>query len=205
MAWACAALVFGLAASMPLLRAAGWFLIREDPLRRGAAILVLDGGVPFREMEAASLYVEGWAPRVLIVRAPPPAEDRALASIGIDVPDRWSVRREVLIRRGVPTDSILTTDGIPGGGTREELLVARQAVAKETGPLIVVSSRYHGRRVGLSWRQVAGTGADLVVHAARQDTFDPDHWWQDRRTILSVAREYLALPNLAVGLPPSAS
>src|SRR2546422_4801029 len=54
---------------------AGWLVV-EDPLVSARAIVVLNGGFPFRAMEAASLYQQGWAPQVWLTRASSPAQER---------------------------------------------------------------------------------------------------------------------------------
>ena len=43
---------------------AGPLLVVEDPLQKARAVVVFGGGIPFRAMEAAKLYREGWAPEV---------------------------------------------------------------------------------------------------------------------------------------------
>ncbi len=40
------------------------WLVVADPLMPARALVVLGGHTPFRAMEAASLYREGWAPEV---------------------------------------------------------------------------------------------------------------------------------------------
>src|SRR6266545_2100085 len=54
-------------AYVPILREIASFLIVEDPLRPAAAIVVLGGQSPFREIEAARLFAERWAPEVIVI------------------------------------------------------------------------------------------------------------------------------------------
>src|SRR5205823_2136678 len=95
----------------PLLAAVGGFLVVESPLQPAAAIVVLGGGLPFRELEAAALYESGWAEQVLLIPGAPHEADRALQAIGVMVPAEWEVRRETLLRSGVPASAVHVTAG----------------------------------------------------------------------------------------------
>ena len=64
-----------------------------------------------------------------------------------------------------------------------------------------MTSPPHTRRVRGLWHKLAPQNTKLIVHAAWQDPFDADHWWQNTRDALSVSREYFALMNLWAGLP----
>ena len=247
-----AALAFGLVlagfASGHIVRGAASFLVIEDPLQPAAAIISLGGKLPFREIEAARLYREGWAPQVIVVRATQSAEYEALKALEIDKPQEWELSREVLKQQGVPASAIV----IPkeeGVGTLEELQAAWDALqhgawskeheadrtpktqdpipntlnaarnshaqrdnainatnAKDAArnnalPVILVTSKYHTRRTRLTWQYVTGGRSQPIVRAASLDPFDPEHWWQERRSILAVVREYLGLLNYYAGFP----
>ena len=45
-------------------RKVGRWLVDPDPLQHARAIVVLSGRLPFRSMEAAEVYRQGWAPEV---------------------------------------------------------------------------------------------------------------------------------------------
>ena len=44
----------------------GRWLIVCDPLQRSTAIAVMGGELPYRAMEAAAIYRQGWAPEVWV-------------------------------------------------------------------------------------------------------------------------------------------
>src|SRR5881409_2682570 len=85
---------------------AGWLVV-EDPLVSARAIVVLNGGFPFRAMEAASLYQQGWAPQVWLTRPSSPAKEEALRQLGMEIDRGESLSREVLERMHVPPEAIL--------------------------------------------------------------------------------------------------
>jgi uncharacterized SAM-binding protein YcdF (DUF218 family) len=187
-------------ARVPVLREMASFLIIEDSLEPGAAIVALGGGPPFREMEAARLYHAGWAPRVVIVRGARREESKAFEELGIAVGEGWELSREVLIRKGVPPSAILVPNE-EAEGTLEELHVVLRALRPDNAPVILVTSKYHTRRTRLTWHHVTEGRLQAIVRSASRDPFDPSLWWHERRFILSVVREYLGLLHYYAGFP----
>ena len=186
-----------------LFRSVASFLIVEDPLEHAAAIVVLGGQLPFREMEAAKFYREGWAPLLVIVRGARREEAKALQDLRIEYKEGWELSREVLIRQGVPPSAILVPEE-EAEGTLEESQAAFRAVKPDNIPVILVTSKYHTRRTRLTWNYVTNGRSRAIVRAAGQDPFDPTRWWRERRFLLSVVREYLGLVNYYAGFPVGA-
>lgn len=199
-------LVVALVAALyqPILRKLAAVLIVDDSLEPAAAIVVLCGHLPFRAMEAANLYREGWASRVVLIRQGPAEERQALQALGVTAPDEADLSREVLIRLGVPPSAILIPQEGVRGGTLEELQIAAQAIRPNGAPVILVTSKTHTRRVRLTWRYVTGGRSHAIARAARQDPFDSSRWWRDRRFAMAVVREYLGLLNYGLGFPVTA-
>jgi uncharacterized SAM-binding protein YcdF (DUF218 family) len=186
-----------------VLRAVGGYLVVEQPLEKADAILVLNGHLPFRAMEAAELYRAGWAPRLVLVRGARREEQQALQTLGVVVPDEWELSPGVLLRVGVPSAAILVGEG-EAADTIEELQIAAKALNPHGAPVILVTSKVHARRVRLTWRRVAGSQSRGIVRTARQDPFDPGRWWKEKRFALAVVREYLGLLNYWAGFPIAA-
>jgi uncharacterized SAM-binding protein YcdF (DUF218 family) len=183
-----------------LLGAVGRYLVVNDPLEPAGAILVLGGGTPYREIEGAALFKQGWAPRVILVRPSRNAPDIALMrSLGVDPPDAFALRGQVLEKLGVPGDAIVVAPGA-ADATLDELEQAAPLLPPDGSPVILVTSNYHSRRVSLYWRYLFGERRKAIVRATA-DRFDPDGWWRQQATILSVARELLGLANYAIGFP----
>src|SRR5262245_64673147 len=78
----------------------GYWLVVADPLEPARAIVVLGGPVPFRAMEAAAIYGQGWAPEVWLTNAVRTAEESALNRLGVAVVRGDAYNREVLKRFG---------------------------------------------------------------------------------------------------------
>jgi uncharacterized SAM-binding protein YcdF (DUF218 family) len=190
-------------AHVPILREVASFLITEDSLEPAAAIVILGGHLPFREMEAARLYRAGWAPGVVLVRGARREEWKALQDLRIEAKEGWELSREVLIRQGVPPSAILLPEE-EAEGTLEESQAAFRALKTENRPVILVTSKFHTRRARLTWNYVTEGRSKAIVRAADQDPFDPARWWRERRFVLAVVREYLGLVNYYAGFPVGA-
>src|SRR5437867_900169 len=88
------------------LRSAGSWLIVEDPLQPAGAIVVFGGQVPFRAMEAARTYHQGWAREVWLTQSAASDEDVALDKLGIERPSDSEISRRVVERLGVPASAV---------------------------------------------------------------------------------------------------
>jgi uncharacterized SAM-binding protein YcdF (DUF218 family) len=177
------------------------WLVVADPLAQAQAIVVLGGERPFRAMEAAALYQQGWAPEVWLTRARAPAEEAALARSGIEVAGSESLNRQVLERLGVPTDAIRVLDEGVQNTVQEVQLIARALGRMGGNRVILVTSKPHSRRVRATWRSLVGDAPQAVVRYATEDPYDPARWWQQTRDALAVSREVLGLINVWAGFP----
>ena len=179
----------------------GRWLVVADPLEPASVIVVLGGHVPFRAMEAASLFRQGWAPEVWLTRPLQPAEEAALDELGIHRCGEEAMNREALERLGVPSPAIrVLRDGVLN--TADEVrLVARELERVGASRVILVTSKPHSRRVRAIWRALVGNSPRAVVRYAASDPYDPGHWWRGTGDMLAVSREVLGLVNVWAGFP----
>lgn len=188
------------AAHGPLLRAIGGYLIARDPLVHADAIVVLAGGHPAREIAAAALFREGWAPRVILTRATTPSHVEALLRLGIRAHDFQGEARLALEKSGVPAAAIVTLDE-PARITEAELRIVHR-FAREHGyrRVILVSSAEHLRRVRLIWARQSGDAIEGLTWPVPDDDFTPDSWWRDRRLAEAALHEYLGIIAVTLGI-----
>ena len=179
----------------------GRWLVVADPVEPASVIVVLGGHVPFRAMEAASLFRQGWAPEVWLTQPLQPAEEAALDELGIRRCGEEAMNREVLERLGVPSPAIrVLRDGVLN--TADEVrLVARELERVGASRVILVTSKPHSRRVRAIWRALVGSSPRAVVRYAASDPYDPGHWWRRTGDMLAVSREVLGLVNVWAGFP----
>lgn len=177
------------------------WLVVSDPLERAQAIVVLGGHVPFRAMEAASLYRQGWAREVWVTRATSVAEEEALARLGVQVVWPDAHERDVLQRLGVPPGAIrLLGEGVEN--TAQEVRVIARELERIGGDrVILVTSKPHSRRVRATWQAIVGDSPHAIVRHATEDPYDPSRWWRNTRDALAVSREIFGLMNVWAGFP----
>jgi uncharacterized SAM-binding protein YcdF (DUF218 family) len=179
----------------------GYWLVVADPLEPARAIVVLSGRVPFRAMEAASIYRQKWAPEVWLTKEVRAAEDVALENLGVHVVPKEAYNREVLKRLGVPVSSIrILEDGV-WNTVDETRLVAGELRANGADRVILVTSKTHSRRVRATWSEIIGASPRAVVRYASEEPNNPEHWWRNTRDALEVSREAFGLLNVWAGFP----
>ncbi len=191
-----AALLIGLVVFFGL----GRWLVVEDPLVKASAIMVLSGAMPLRAIEAAKLYREEYAPEIWLTHSTEPGKtlgEMAIPFAGEDYYDKL-----ILIHEGVPPEAIHVLEP-PIVNTADEIKTAASAThSRGNGAaVILVTTKVHTRRVGLLWRRLASGHGRAIVRAARDDPFDPRHWWRSTSDALDVVREALGLLNVWAGLP----
>jgi uncharacterized SAM-binding protein YcdF (DUF218 family) len=198
--WVLALVVLALIiTAVVVLRGAGRWLIREDPLARTDVIVVLSGSMPYRAEEAAQVFKMGYAPEVWVSHPEGPSAD--MKQLGVHFTGEEEYNRDVLISQGVPETAvrILPHEIIDTEQEVEEVSREMRRTGKHS--VIFVTSMQHTRRVKALWHKLVGDNPAALVHGAPEDPFDCDHWWNNTRDSLAVVREVLGLMNVWAGLP----
>lgn len=173
----------------PLLRQLGYYLIVEDEKQEVGAIYVLSGNSFDRGREAAALYAEGWAPKVVCLGG---ETNPALELYGIF--DKTAKMTEgVLLEAGVPPGAVdLLAEGT---STFEEFeAIVRDAKKRGLGKVMVVSSLFHTRRIHAFFRlRLHFQGIELVLRGARESSFAEERWWERESGLLFVNSEYIKM------------
>ena len=179
----------------------GRWLIVADPLEPAKAIVVLSGRVPFRAMEAASIYREGLAPEVWLTREVVGPEEQALDRLGVPFVRGDASNRAVLERLGVKPEAIgLLSDGV--WNTVDEVRLIAGALGRAGGDrVIIVTSKTHSRRVRATWAAIVGASPKAIIRYAREEPYDARGWWRNTRDALDVSREVFGLMNVWAGFP----
>lgn len=165
-------------------RSLGHVLHKEDPLERADVIVVLGGSHLDRPAEAGHLFLEGWAPAILLSR---PSSDNAAVALrarGLTIASVVDLQRDALMQMGVPAEAIdlLSVEHDSTAGESEVLLALFRE--RKWSRTIVVTQRMHTARAGLAFRRrFDGTGARIIVRATRYDRADLDRWWANRRDL----------------------
>lgn len=174
---------------MPMMRALGDHLITEDPVAHVDAVFVLGGSILDRGMEGARIYERGLSDRFYFTGAPIPS---ALAALGIDSTEA-ECTRTVAVNAGLPI--ALTTVLNKGTSTFEEAeALLAQAIADKADTVMIISSRFHLRRVGFVFKdRFRKKGITVLLHGAPCSTFEEETWWKSEEGLIMLNNEYVKL------------
>ena len=164
----------------PIMRFAAEEWIVDEPAAHADAIIVLsdDNFYADRATHAAELYRQGVAPVVV-------ASGRRLRpSAGIS-----ELMEHDLVERGVPKDKIIRY-AHDADNTREEAeMIGKIAKANHWKSVVIVTSNYHTRRARYIFGKVAPAGITVSIASARDGDFDPERWWEKRKSVKLFTRE----------------
>ena len=179
----------------------GRFMAADDPLQKADAIFVFAGTRVERPLEAADLYRSGYAPRLVVTRAIAEQGTVAAERRGIRIPGDFDLSKDMLTALGVPADVLIAPPRIHDNTGEEVQTLHDLAVRNKWKRVILVSSKYHLRRIGLAARRaMRGTGVELILRGSRYDTATPERWWQRRSDIRWIASELPKLILYSVGI-----
>ena len=168
----------------PIFRFAAEAWVLEDPLEKADALIVLsdDNFYADRATRAAELFREGNAPVVV-------ASGRRLRpNAGIA-----ELMEHDLIERGVPKDKILRFPHDADSTCEEAEALAKLAKTKKWRSAIVVTSNYHTRRARYIFHHVFPQDIEVRVASARDGDFDPQRWWEKRKSTKKLMREFAGM------------
>jgi len=168
----------------PILRAAGWFWVVDDPPQQADAIIILsdDNFLGERASQAAALYRAGWAPRIV-------ASGRQLRSYaGIA-----ELMQHDLVQDGVPASAVIRFPH-RASDTREEAKALSNLLAQRGWKrILLVTSNYHTRRARYICSHIFPPGTELRVIAAHDSEYDPNWWWESRKCVKTFFYETLGM------------
>jgi uncharacterized SAM-binding protein YcdF (DUF218 family) len=168
----------------PILRFTAEEWIVEDPLDKADALIVLgdDNFYADRATRAAQLFREGKAPIVV-------ASGRRLRpNAGIA-----ELMEHDLFERGVPKDKIVRFVHDADSTLEEAQALTRLAKERKWHSIVVVTSNFHTRRARYIFRHVFPQGIDVRIASARDGDFDPEHWWEKRKSMKELTREFAGM------------
>jgi uncharacterized SAM-binding protein YcdF (DUF218 family) len=190
--------VVGGIAFWTLKRVGGWLVI-NDQLQPARAIVVLSGLTPYRAMEAASIFHQGWAPEVWLFKDDPRGIPEAFARLGIQHFTEEDYDAQVLEKLGVPKSKIRVMD-TSTTNTQNEFTLLLEELDKQNGDrVILVTSPVHTRRARTIWHIIAGDHPQAILRADTFEPSDPYHWWRSTQDIQDVEHEVLGLIDAHLG------
>ena len=178
-ALAAATIVAVPSAREPVLRAAGWALVVNEPVAPADIIVVSLGSGGAGALEAADLVQSGIATRVAVFTDPPSGEDHEFIRRGFPYEDASA--RQIRQLRWLGVTDVLQIPGTEAGTKGESQVLPPWCDQHQFRSIVFVAARDHSRR----WRRVLnrvmkGHPTRVMVQPERYSIFDPDRWWETR-------------------------
>jgi uncharacterized SAM-binding protein YcdF (DUF218 family) len=177
----------------PILIFLGNYLIYEDPLQNADAIAVLNGGFPHRLLEAIDLYQAGHAPLIIVSRGTELIGYQYVRQLGIDVPEEPEYSKMVILKKGLPEEALIILENRIDSTEQELKQLYQFLTERKMDRVILVSSKYHTRRVMKYFNRIAGDPMICIVRPSKYDPYNPGHWWTVREQARQVWLEYQKL------------
>ncbi len=169
----------------------GRIVTREDPLKKADAIYVLAGSWVQRWMEGADLYLEGFAPHIVLSNGTFDEGERELKRRGIRFPGPGELSRAVMIDQlKIPAEAIEVIGESLDNTAQEAAAIKSFVTRKHWRSLIVITDRASTRRAGFALRRELGPDVEIIMRAPRLDSFPPDGWWRTRANFRTVFYEF---------------
>ncbi len=168
----------------PIMRFAAESWIVDEPAAHADAIIVLgdDNFYADRATHAAELYRQGVASAVV-------ASGRRLRpNAGVS-----ELVEHDLVERGVPKDKIVKFDHDADSTRGEAEALAKLTRDRHWKWVVLVTSNFHTRRVRYVFTRVFPATISVSVASARDGDFDPERWWEKRKSIKLFIHEVAGL------------
>jgi uncharacterized SAM-binding protein YcdF (DUF218 family) len=160
----------------PVLRAAGWSLVVNEPVASADVIVLsLDSGGA-GALEAADLVQSGISRRVAVFMDPPSGVDHEFIRRGLPYEDAGA--RQIRQLRSLGVTDVVQISRVDGTESEGRVLPA-WCDEHQLRSIVVVATKDHSRRLRrVLDRAMKGHPTRVTVHPARYSSFDPDRWWE---------------------------
>src|SRR5215471_16090774 len=163
----------------PVLRAAGWALIVNEPVGPADIIVIVPDLGGAGVLEAADLVQSGIATRVAVFADPPSGEDREFIRRGLPYEDAAARQIDQLKWLGV-TDVAQIPRADSESESVAEVLPA-WCDQHQFRSIVFVANREYSRWLQrVLDRVMKGHSTRITVQPSRYSGFDPDQWWKTR-------------------------
>src|SRR5260370_7968902 len=98
-----------------------------------------------------------------------------------------------VVERGVPRDKIVRFAHDADSTLEDAQALAKLAKERKWHSVIVVTSNFHTRRARYIFQRIFPQGMEVRAASARDADFDPDHWWENRKSLKKLTPEFPAI------------
>jgi len=161
--------------------------IVDEALQRADAIVVLGGGASSRPAEAARLYHQGYASRlVVMVSGAKPAGEKPVAPVAAD--------KEALLGQGVPENAVVTLNQRVMSTYDEARAVYAWAATSGVKRVIIPSDMFHTRRMHWIFQKtLRPLHIDVIVSSIPAKAYSTSNWWKSEDGFLTLNNEVVKL------------
>jgi uncharacterized SAM-binding protein YcdF (DUF218 family) len=171
----------------PLLTGLANDWIVNEPLAKADVIVVLGGGVETRPFEAARLYHQGLAPKILIMNPKPVPT----SGLGL-TPSEAELTRQILTNQGVPASALVILANEVTSSYEESMAFRDWAKTNVIKNVIIPTDIFHTRRVRWLYRkELKNTGIQVSVEAVPMREYTARDWWRNEHGIVAFQNEIL--------------
>jgi hypothetical protein len=173
-----AAVIVGVpAVREPILRAAGWALVFNEPVPPADIIVIaLDAGGA-GALEAADLVQRGIATQVAVFADPPSSEDLEFIRRGLPYEDQAA--RQILQLGMLGVRNIVRIPRKDAGTEGEGQVLPTWCDQHQFRSIVIVTTTDHSRRLRrVLDRSMKGHPTSVAIYPSRYSAFDPDRWWE---------------------------
>ncbi len=187
-------LMFSFAGFAAFINAGKWLTSSDRPVySRGIVIL---SGQPSRALYAADLYRSGFSRDIYITRPIREQGLKVLDDLGISVPRAEDIYREILVKKGVPPESIHFL-GNSCLSTIDEADAINRTFKGDGCIVLIVTSPYHIKRARMVFKdRMSHCGFRMM--ATPYETY-PGKWWTDQDSARNVLLEYIKIIYYRLG------
>jgi hypothetical protein len=162
----------------PVLRAAGWALVVNEPVAPADIIVLSLDADGAGALEAADLVQSGISKHVAVFNDPPSGEDHEFIRRGLPYED--VAAKQIRQLRSLGVTDIVQISRVDSTQSESRVLPL-WCDDHQLRSIVVVSSKDHSRRLRrVLDRVMKGHPTRVTVHPERYSGFDPDRWWETR-------------------------
>ncbi len=158
----------------------------SDPLRHAPIVLILPGSEETRPFVAAGLMRAGYADLALI----PETRNNPGVLGGMEL-STAETTRQILLRRGIPGEKIMTLIGSSDSTIGDATALNRYFEQSGATDVIIVTSAYHSRRARWTFRHVLPEHQARLRFYSAPNGYDDRMWWVSRKGRRAVLSEWL--------------
>jgi len=190
---------FGLSATLFLLilfllrysifSALGHYLIHEEKIEHAIPIFVLSGNAYDRGNTAVEMYTSGKTRKIFCTGANISNDLKAEGILKTEA----QVTKDFLVKRLVP-DSLIVLIAEGTSTIEERDLILQYCLQHQMPEIGIVTSKFHTRRVhSIFKKQFSEKSIDVKIVAAKNSSFDEEHWWKSENGLIAFAVEFIKL------------